>query len=78
MHKEGVKKGGKKVCRNILLIINTIRRSIIKTLLGNELLILIIKTDSAYEVELIDEKCRLNFGRWKVQQLSEKFFKLNR
>lgn len=64
--------------RKILIIINTIRRAVVSTLLGDELLILIIKSHLDYEVELIDEKCRLNFGRWKVQKLSENFFKLNR
>lgn len=60
------------------MLVNIVRREIVNFLLGNELILQKIKTPSGYKVELVDEKRRLNYGRWDIHKVDHRDFKLTR
>lgn len=64
--------------RYVRIQINTVRRFFVNWLLGRDLTVLKYKTPQGYQVELIDDKRRITYGKWNVSDVSEREVKLDR
>lgn len=57
---------------------NVVRRAIVNWLLGSELILISYKNDDAVQIELVDMKRMLNYGRWNATRINDDKTKLNR